>query len=52
MRVFPCMFALVFLCTTASGCALFKKNTNGNNPGGGGPAAAVCVAGHVGAGPP
>ena len=37
MRVFPCMFALVFLCTTASGCALFKKNTSsGQGPDNGG----------------
>jgi thiol-disulfide isomerase/thioredoxin len=29
MRVLPCMFMLALLCTTATGCSLFKKNTNG-----------------------
>ena len=28
MRVTSCMIALVFLCTTFTGCSLFKKNTN------------------------
>jgi thiol-disulfide isomerase/thioredoxin len=37
MRVFPCMLVLALLCTTATGCSLFKKNTNGaQGPGNGG----------------
>jgi thiol-disulfide isomerase/thioredoxin len=41
MRVFPCMLALALLCTTATGCSLFKKNTNGaQGPEGGGAAPA------------
>src|SRR5216684_2407400 len=29
MRVVPCMLLMLLLCTTSTGCSLFKKNTNG-----------------------
>lgn len=35
MRVISCMIVLVLLCTTFTGCSLFKKNTN-STPGPGG----------------
>src|ERR1700720_245974 len=38
MRVLPCMILLALLCTTSAGCSLFKKNTNGPQGPGDGPA--------------
>ena len=41
MRVVSCMLLLALLCTTSTGCSLFKKNTNATPaPVGGGPAPA------------
>jgi thiol-disulfide isomerase/thioredoxin len=36
MRVLPCMLLLACLCTTSTGCSLFKKNTNSTGGGGAG----------------
>jgi thiol-disulfide isomerase/thioredoxin len=31
MRVVPCMLLMLLLCTTSTGCSLFKKNTTGGS---------------------